>query len=180
MKDLKDFIIESTVNESLSEKFEKIKTAIYKKFGSKYVTNAGTIIVTKWFDSGEYKYDYDAENNPDFGKKYDDIVGRVVEAIKKITGIKPDTKSFHLLSAGTYVFETGISDSDELAKLWDEIRNKVENVCGTEVNAIKETKTVFRASKVRNDIKELNIEMMPSIHNCQYAAVELYVADSLY
>ena len=178
MKDLKDFIVESTINESLSEKFENIKTAIYKKLGSKYVTDAGTIIVTKWYDSNEY--DYTDENNPDFGKKYDDIVGRIVEVIKKITGIKPDTKLFHAFSAGTYVFKTGISNPGDLTKLWDEIYNKVESICGNEVNSITDNDRVMRASKIRNDIKELNIEMMPAINSYQYAAIELYVADSLY
>ena len=179
MKDLKEYINESIVDESISDKFERIKTQLYKKLGSKYVTDAGTIIVTKWWSNFD---DYGApDTNLDFEKKYHDIVGRIVEAIKKITGIKnPKEGSFHIYSAGTYIFNTGISDKDELNKLWDEIKTKVNNVCGNEVNSIKETETVFRASKVRNDIKELNIEMMPELYNYTYAAVELYVEDSLY
>jgi hypothetical protein len=179
MKNLNDYINESIVDESISEKFERIKTQIFKKLGSKYITDAGTIIVTKWWSNS---YDYVApDNNLDFEKKYNDIVGRIVEVLKKITGIKnPKEGLFHTYSAGTYLFNTGISDKDELNKLWDEIKTKVNDVCGNEVNSIKETETVRRASKVRNDIKELNIEMMPEMHSYTYAAVELYVEDSLY
>ena len=180
MKSLQNYINESLIEEGVMDKIEKIKTAIYKKLGSKRVTNAGTIIVTQWLSDLDYTDD-DFASNPDFINKYNDISGRIVEVIKRLTGIKnPKEEYIHAYASTSYVFDTGITDKDELNKLWSDIFNKIESVCGNEVNAIEEKDKVMRASKIRNEMKEISIELMPELQWYTYIGIEMYTEDSLY
>lgn len=180
MKDITKYINESLIEEGIVDKIEKIQTAIYKKLNSKKVTNAGTIVVTQWFNEYEFNSSQDG-TNPNFMKHYNDIAGRIVEVIKRITGIRnPKEEIFHAYASTSYIFDTGITDKNELDKLWSDIFSKVKGVCGNEVNDIKEKDNVFRASKLRNEIKELEIELLPELQWYTYIDVEMYVEDSLY
>ena len=182
MKTLKECINESLIHEGFKDRFEKIKIDLYKKLNSKRILNAGTLIITGWFDGVNHTDGYDSVNDK-FASEYANILSSIDSAIKKLikdTG-EDITKKVGAWEPLKRVYDLKTVDKTELDELWYEICNVVQRICENRVNniTVRDNDRIYNGFKKVKGAKEVEIELMPELKWYEYISVRLYFEDQL-